>query len=814
MAIKKDIPASGGSYRFKYSCPCAESITFSAESKEWAKMTVDETNSVITISAATSELTSSRQYTVIPILDGDKTCTDKSITIVQRGVSCDCSDFKPTNVYDGKAAGGDVLIATFAPSASTPCLTEWKVTRVDLLGSSDEWMIIDDCVFESDSQKVSLNSYASQNTTGHDRYALIDIECKNGSETCYSEIQFTQLGEDCDCNSFNLTQSSCFMWDNDEFGISNVGVDLTINSGSCHSDINVSVNGEFTYSVSNNIVTVAPRNSNTSSNGISGELEITYKNGTEQCTAKKFPLYQFGTKDYLRFEPTSDCWFITNVTSTTTYYSEDCGITWKTLTPKTKITVKACNPILLKATGTNYSGTNSTSYTQGISAFDTSGSFNIRGNIMSLIYGDNFEDNNTLPGEKTFSSIFSNSSVVDASGLILPATTLTPYCYRGMFDGCSRLKNAPILPATTLADSCYYEMFLDCHSLRELPNLPATTLKDSCYQRMFERCYGIISIPDNYLSNATVLDTGCYAQMFSYCTNLTGVSANLLQSTTLTKGCYGGMFAGCSKLNTVINLPATTLKEGCYASMFYGCKSLSSLPVLPATTMKEECYSNMFSNCEGITSIPNNYLPSATLAKKCYYSMFEGCTNLVTCMNNLPATRLSEDCYEYMFQGCTSLTTTPTLPSITMAEGCYDSMFRNCTSLTTAPTLPATNLEAYCYRGMFDGCSNLATAPNLPATLLKEACYKEMFARCTSLTTAPTLSASNLEKYCYQFMFANCTNLNSVTCLATYGVSSNWSTEGWLRNVAANGTFTKASSTTNWERGENGIPNGWTVQNA
>ncbi|MCR5608839.1 MAG: InlB B-repeat-containing protein [Lachnospiraceae bacterium] len=48
----------------------------------------------------------------------------------------------------------------------------------------------------------------------------------------------------------------------------------------------------------------------------------------------------------------------------------------------------------------------------------------------------------------------------------MPATTLTYYCYNGMFKGCTSLEEAPELPATTLANSCYYNMFNNCAGIK------------------------------------------------------------------------------------------------------------------------------------------------------------------------------------------------------------------------------------------------------------------------------------------------------------------------------------------------------------
>ena len=89
-----------------------------------------------------------------------------------------------------------------------------------------------------------------------------------------------------------------------------------------------------------------------------------------------------------------------------------------------------------------------------------------------------------------------------------------------------------------------------------------------------------------------------------------------------------------------------------------------------------------------------------------------------------------------------------------------------------------------------------------------------MFKGCTSLTTAPELPATTLASGCYNSMFAGCTNLNYIKCLAT-NISASDCTYNWAYGVASTGIFVKASSMNDWEiDSTNGIPSGWTVQDA
>ena len=119
--------------------------------------------------------------------------------------------------------------------------------------------------------------------------------------------------------------------------------------------------------------------------------------------------------------------------------------------------------------------------------FAMSGTIEANGNIMSLLYDDNFEGQLTIPSNYCFNFLFSGCTSLTYAPE-LPATTLANYCYNYMFKGCTSLTNAPQLLATTLATYCYQFMFSGCTSLTYAPQLPATTLASSCYRGMFNGC--------------------------------------------------------------------------------------------------------------------------------------------------------------------------------------------------------------------------------------------------------------------------------------------------------------------------------------
>ena len=380
----------------------------------------------------------------------------------------------------------------------------------------------------------------------------------------------------------------------------------------------------------------------------------------------------------------------------------------------------------------------------------------VYGNVMSLISSSNYANTTSFTQKYALCYLFYGNTHMKnhaSKKLLLPATTLTDYCYFGMFSGCSGLTEAPTLLANSMASYCYSNMFARCAGLTSAPELPSTSLAFRCYANMFDYCIALTAAPE---LPATTLATQCYASMFNKCTALT--TAPELPATTLANSCYNSMFKDCSTLASAPSLSATSLKDSCYQDMFYGCSSITVAPELPATTMKNRCYDGMFQNCKGLTTPPE--LPATTLAKSCYASMFSNCTSLTTAPE-LPATTLAMDCYAIMFSKCTSLTTAPELPATSLEFMCYMAMFKDCTSLTSAPELPATSLDADCYENMFQGCTSLTSAPELPATKLAQSCYEHMFDGCTTLTSAPVLPATSVSRRCYYYMFANCTSLTS-----------------------------------------------------
>lgn len=208
-------------------------------------------------------------------------------------------------------------------------------------------------------------------------------------------------------------------------------------------------------------------------------------------------------------------------------YSIDNGNTWTTVKNITDSSngVIITTPTIVQGNSVIWKGIAETfgTYDPGpglicCSKFESTGKYDISGNILSIFYGEDFIGKDRFPVNSYYRAccarLFSGAQIVSAKRLILPikldayniysemfknnyylievpelsSTELEAGCYKGMFEGCTSLTEAPELPATELTSSCYNSMFKGCTSLTTAPELPATTLAASSYHQMFYGC--------------------------------------------------------------------------------------------------------------------------------------------------------------------------------------------------------------------------------------------------------------------------------------------------------------------------------------
>ena len=276
-----------------------------------------------------------------------------------------------------------------------------------------------------------------------------------------------------------------------------------------------------------------------------GELDLPNVSLTEDNMVVHYnPYVHLNSDDYLTFVAKESGTFRFD-SSDTIQYSDDNGSTW---TNGNEVTVNNGDNILWKG--------NITPSGSPIGRFYSTALFDVQGNIMSLIYGDNFRGQLDLTGMNyVFKELFCYiDKLINAENLSLPATTLALQCYTSMFDSCTQLITAPELPATTLANDCYSSMFKYCESLTTAPSiLPATTLTENCYSQMFYYCPLLTTAP---VLPATTLVDNCYYSMFSDCMSLNYIKAMFL---TVPNESYTSIWvSGVSSTGTFVKNSAAT----------------------------------------------------------------------------------------------------------------------------------------------------------------------------------------------------------------------------------------------------------------
>ena len=518
---------------------------------------------------------------------------------------------------------------------------------------------------------------------------------------------------------------------------------------------------------------------------------------------------------YLTIEALSDGLTASLSVNDCEYCIDGDGV-WKTLTADTVTETVNTGQTL------SFRGNLTPDSTNGIGTFTISKKCSVKGNVMSLLFGDNGYKEFDLTGyDYAFYKLFyGQRTVIDASNLILPAQTLSLRCYSMMFQN-TYITKTPYLPAETLHQHCYSYMFYECTKLTAVTNLPATILAPQCYSYMFYNCTSLVKSVD--ILPAMTLKNQCYHNMFRNCTSLT--TPPILPALYLESNCYHAMFSGCSKLNYInaqfLTTPSSTttsswvsniastgtfvknpdatwdvvgsngIPEGWIVQFdevpgynsnymtiesledgltieFYDESSSGTLEytidygknwIIYNTTNSPVINRNQMISFKGNLS-SNMSIGQFTISKR--FNLKGNCMSLIYGDDAKNRDEVPQYAFQYLFSRCSVVNVEQNfLPATTLASNCYQYMFDGCSSLTQAPELPATTLAEDCYHSMFLSCSRLTTAPELPATTLASSCYYYMFGGCTSLVTPPELPATTLTEDCYWNMFHYCRSLTT-----------------------------------------------------
>lgn len=274
-------------------------------------------------------------------------------------------------------------------------------------------------------------------------------------------------------------------------------------------------------------------------------------------------------------EDANDIYIKRSKTANTEYYSVDGGVNWNTMTSgsgaKKIATLNSGDTMQIKCTTTSWA----TAYNANNTLYSTK-NIKVYGNIMSLLYGDNFTGQTSANNNYALCGIFfgtsstgnSNTKLVSAKNLVLPATTVGISTYNGLFRGCTNLVDCPrVLPATTLYQDTYSSMFEGCTSLVEGPEISATTIattsSTSSMQRMFcmrrnsKVTAAMTKGPVLRIVNPTTANN-TYQQIFCGNENLTEVTL-LAEGTNLS---FANWLQYTSTSGVIKKLSATTLTSG------------------------------------------------------------------------------------------------------------------------------------------------------------------------------------------------------------------------------------------------------------
>lgn len=442
-------------------------------------------------------------------------------------------------------------------------------------------------------------------------------------------------------------------------------------------------------------------------------------------------------------------------------YSIDSGTTWSTEAVNVSVDVNSGDIVLWKGELVNQG------YYSGIGAFGGTATFEAQGNIMSLLYGDNFEGQTEFTSSEggDFYGLFADTNIESAENLEIPITDLTEYCYQYMFSGCTLLETAPTLSAETLVDGCYDNMFNGCSILSYIKMLATDITATDCLNNWvadvaasgtFVKSADMTTLPIDSV-NGIPIGWTVEDDAIDY-------SLQYLTMVATTDGTFG--YRGNAQVSYSIDSGATWSTQ-------------SSSFSINVTTGSEVMLKSVYSGKVG---------------------SFSGGTAYFDLKGNVMSLLYGDDFIEQ---------------TVLKGSQCFLDLFKySKVEDASNLVLPATTLTSSCYRGFFSNCSYLTKAPLiLPATTLENDCYSWMFENCPLIETAPILPAATLTQYCYMYMFVHCQELNYVKMLAT-DISGYGCLTGWLSDVASSGTFVKNATMTTLPSGDNGIPSGWNVENA
>lgn len=447
--------------------------------------------------------------------------------------------------------------------------------------------------------------------------------------------------------------------------------------------------------------------------------------------------------------------------------------------------------------------------------FSSTCDYDVEGDAMSMLFDDNFEDEEFDSGSTYHLSglFYKNTHLINASGMTLPASTLYDNDYNDMFNGCSNLLTPPELPATTIGESCYKRMFNGSSNLLTAPELPATTLAEQCYHTMFGGCTSLTTAPD---LSATTLVRQCYQTMFGGCTSLNYIKC--LATTNLSSTYTSNWVVGVSATGTFVRNADNTSLEYSTSSVpsgwtvtppYYAWNKADVSDYICDTETYTKYYKEYYQESYNLGNTWQNVTPVQWRQSEdvieydstdCGYvppvaNYFKitslAANNTITLRNN---TRISSgSSFSYSTDNGTtwssfSLSSGQTQTIATLESGDTILMYGTNTTLGSnynvghyfratgdyeisgeisslvngnATDTDLSGKRPYTFAMLFSGDTHLVSAEYLKvsSTALPDSCFNSTFRSCTSLVKAPELPSTVLGYESYSSMFEGCTAL-------------------------------------------------------
>ena len=492
---------------------------------------------------------------------------------------------------------------------------------------------------------------------------------------------------------------------------------------------------------------------------------------------------------------------IINNNSSDLQYLVDMTTKWVTLpTSKESQRIEFKDGITLKGNNTSLNGCR----------IKTSNDSTLNGNIMALLYGDDYEDKVAFPegSENTFKYLFLGyDKCLNITNLLLPATTLVPHCYHHMFTGCSSLKSITKLPVIDLTDYCYHGMFMDCDSI-DKATLSAQYLAPYAYSNMFLGSDNLSDVTVTYKDD--VDETNYKGWLKGVTTNgkftynhTEEVDSSIIKINYHVPVSWDIKYFDPNAINYFYiedisgeeNTVCITNRMGLIDEIAWGNIIEESLrPYMPINL--EYSYDKITWESvifPELTTDESSWYAQVPLPKNgiVYFRNLDTyCNPTLQIISELGITLEGDnyfntvDNFSYLFAYSINVIKDGNIGGDirTLSNGMdientpnndiYYSLFASIwvynhlfieNKIMSAENLqlPATTLVPHCYQYMFSNCSSLVKAPELPAITLANSCYHGMFSSCKTLTTAPELPATTLADSCYSSMFSDCTSLTT-----------------------------------------------------